>query len=826
MTVDYGIDLGTTNSSIAVLNGTETEVFENNEGQKYTPSVVSIDKRGRLYVGRRAKNQLESDPDNAHSEFKLQMGTSHTYRFHGNGRVMKPEELSAEVLKSLLGDVQQRTQEEVHASVITVPAAFELPQCEATQKAARSAGLTLSPLLQEPIAAALAYGFQRESGRTFWLVYDMGGGTFDAAIIHVRDGIIQVVNHGGDNHLGGKLVDWEIVDQLLVPALKKEYALSDFMRGNPKWRPALAKLKLHAEEAKIQLSREKVTQIYVDPLCRDDRGDWVQFEYEMRRADLETLIEPGIERSVNICRAVLAEEKLGPNDIAKVLLVGGPTLAPLLREILSDRLRIELELSVDPLTVVCRGAAVFAGTQRLPDVSPRPVQAGQYSIELEYKPIDNDPEPLVAGKICAAEGTTISNLTIEFVESKTQWRSGKVAVSSDGAFMTSLRAEKGRPNEFLIELRNGSGKQLHLAPDQLTYTMGTTITSQPLIHSIGVALANNHVQIFMEKGSELPSRRREVFRTTAEVKKGLSGTLLRIPVVEGEHKTRADRNRLIGNLIITGDKINRDVPVGSEVEVTIVIDDSRQVHTLAYIPILDEEYEEVLRFEKPSIDPDELAEDVEKEEARLDDLRSKVQQTPHPRTEPILRRIDKERMIHDIEASLAAARNDRDAADKCQNRLIDLKAALDEIESSMKWPSLVAEAQKLLAETQDFADMDADEATRTLFKVIEMETRNTIEALDPESLSRQISKLQDLSTEILMQQPSFWVEYLHYLSERKSHMNDPALANRLFEQSQRAVKNQDFQSLESSVRRLVSLLPVSEQEEIRDLRSTIMPVAK
>ena len=154
------------------------------------------------------------------------------------------------MLKSLKQDVKKNTGEEVEAAVITVPAAFDSPQSIATERAAKLAGIRVSPLLQEPIAAALAYGFQTDRENAFWLVYDFGGGTFDAAVIHVRDGMIQVVNHGGDNDLGGKLIDWAIVDQIFVPAILQEHRLSNFDRNNEKWQKRIRKIKELGREGK------------------------------------------------------------------------------------------------------------------------------------------------------------------------------------------------------------------------------------------------------------------------------------------------------------------------------------------------------------------------------------------------------------------------------------------------------------------------------------------------------------------------------------------------------------------------------------------------
>ncbi len=517
-TIDFGIDLGTTNSEIAVLRGTEVQVFKNNDGVENTPSVVWIDRKDRLYVGKQAKDRLEEDPENAFCEFKLQMGTDTDFIFQRSNRKMKPEDLSAEVLKELKNNVKKMTGEDVLSAVITVPAAFEARQCDATNTAARLAGLDTSPLLQEPVAAALAYGFQNISDNVFWLVYDLGGGTFDAAVIQVRDGIIQVIAHEGDNHLGGKLIDWSIVDELLIPAVNREYKLNDFSRGNAKWRSAIAKLKQQAELAKIRLSREESTDIIIEELCKDERGETIGFEYEFRRSDLEKLAAPFIRRSVNICRKVLAEKRLGTSNIEKVLLVGGPSLMPFLRSTLSDTkegLGIPLEYKVDPLTVVARGAAVFAGTQRLEGIVTKPVSKGQYALSLEYQPITPEPEPLIAGKVVSTDDNEdFTGYTVEFFNTVSDplWSSGKISLSPEGKFMGTLFVEKGKVNPFRIELRDPKGNLCEAKPDMLNITSGISLLEQTLIHTIGVAMANNENDPIISKGTSLPARRRVLHR--------------------------------------------------------------------------------------------------------------------------------------------------------------------------------------------------------------------------------------------------------------------------------------------------------------------------
>src|SRR5690606_20860738 len=232
-TIDYGIDLGTTNSAIALARGTTTEIIKNNFDADTTPSTIYINRNGNLWVGQSARSKLadERASHDVHLEFKRRMGTAHEHLFRSSGRKLRPEELSAEILKSLRADVAQKKGEDITAAVLTVPAAFGLHQCDATQRAAALAGFTTAPLLQEPIAAALAYGFQKHDTRAYWLVFDFGGGTFDAALVRSEHGAMSVVSHDGDNFLGGADIDWAIVENLLVPRIQREFKVPDFARG-------------------------------------------------------------------------------------------------------------------------------------------------------------------------------------------------------------------------------------------------------------------------------------------------------------------------------------------------------------------------------------------------------------------------------------------------------------------------------------------------------------------------------------------------------------------------------------------------------------------
>lgn len=817
-TIDFGIDLGTTNSAIAVLKGTDVDVFRNNEGHEYTPSVVWQDQSGQLYVGRTAKSQAGKDGKNCFSEFKTHMGKEKEFQFETSGQTTNPEMLSAEILKSLKQDVSQRTGEDVQAAVITVPAAFELPQCEATNRAAKLAGFSESPLLQEPVAAALSYGFQSESDKVFWLVFDIGGGTFDSAVMQVRDGVIQVVCHGGDNHLGGKDIDEEIMDQIFIPAMAKKYNLSDFNRGNRKYDYAMAKLKQEAEDGKILLSRAMSTRIEIDFLGTNEQGEPMSFSYDLTRSELEKICKPIYARAINICKKVLTEKHLGSADIEKVILVGGPTLSPILRKTLADPdtgLGINLEFSVDPLTVVAQGAAIFAGTQRLIQTSSEPVQAGHFSLESEYKPIGTDTEVQIGGKVSGQSEMDFSGYTIEFINthSTPPWRSGEIGLTSQGTFMTELFAEKGLQSTFEIVFLDPMAKKLHLVPDSIDYTYGISIEQAPLIHSVGIALANNEVAMFFEKGISLPAKHRRIHRIAFDARKSDEGVLIKIPLIEGEYK-RADRNHEIGAVFINSNEISRNVPAGSEVEITIEIDRSRLTTAKVYIPILDEEFEAVSDLVISNTDPVALKADVKKEKERLKKAKEKANILGDPDAKEALDKIKNENIEHELDHSLTAATADSDSADKCCKRLLDLKILVDELEDALEWPSALEEANTQLEETRKVVEDSKEMSAKQNFAVLEKETRQAIQAKDLDSLRRKSNELLTFRVRLLQANPGFWVGMLRHLESERSKMRDQSLAEQLITQANRAISGDDIQSLKAAVQQLISLLPAEKQGEM------------
>ena len=815
-TIDYGIDLGTTNSTVAVLNETEPQVIPNKNGASFTPSAVYIDKRGQLHVGQEAKQRVEMDSDNAKAEFKLLMGQGERCKqvFARSGRELLPEELSAEVLKSLKADVRQNTGEDIQSVVITVPAAFEVDQCDATRKAAELSGFTQSPLLQEPVAAALAYGFQDVSDNVFWMIYDFGGGTFDAAVIQVRDGIIQVTNHAGDNYLGGQRIDWDIVEKRLIPKLVEKYNLPDFRRGNSKWKGAMAKLKGAAEKAKIEVCRKKESvNVWVEDLCEDETGQTVDFECEFNPDELQEIISPYVTKSLNLCKQAMEEGGLSSGNIEKILMIGGTTLMPWLRDRVQEELGIKLEFSIDPITAVARGAGIFAGTQKLKDTAIE-VPAGSFKVELEYEPMGSDTDPPVGGRVIHPDNTSMEGYTIEFVENKSQWRSGKTTLTKEGVFMTEVHADKGRKCEFILELCDTSGTKLNTVPERFSYTVGMVITNPPITHNLGVAMANNQPDFFFEKGTPLPARIRKIHHTAFTVRKGQEGDLIRIPVIEGEDKRRADRNDLLGCLEIQADNLKRDIPAGSDVEITIYMDESRILTTKAYIPILDEEFEEVINFQKETESIAELTKSFEREKKRLYEVRKKANSTNSLKAQEAVAKIENEDALGSVQSLLEASEGDACAAPEFHNQLTDLKMAIDEVENALEWPALLAQIEERLKWAKQIVDQHGDSAEKEKFRSLENETQKAIDSGDSDVLRRYDEELNTLGYQVLTRQDGFWVGLFQNLAKDKSSMKDGHQAEQLFSQGRNAINGGDIEGLKAVVRQLIGLLPPGKQPEV------------
>ena len=345
-----GIDLGTTNSCVAVLEAGAPKVIPNPEGGRTTPSVVSF-KKGEKIVGDSAKRQAITNPDTV-SSIKRLMGTSKKVELAG--KKYTPEEVSAMILSYMKDYAEDYLGEKVTEAVITVPAYFNDAQRQATKNAGKIAGLDVKRIINEPTAAALAYGLEKEEGQTI-LVYDLGGGTFDVSILELGDGVFEVKSTNGNNKLGGDDFDKKIIDYI-VKEFKKE---NDIDLEDDKM--AMQRLKEVAEKAKKDLSGMKETQISAPFIAKDEDGEPVHLDMTLTRAKFEDLIRDLVESTVEPVKKALKDAKMTKKDIDKVILVGGSTRIPMVYDLIKEELGQEPSREVNPDEVVACGAAIQGG---------------------------------------------------------------------------------------------------------------------------------------------------------------------------------------------------------------------------------------------------------------------------------------------------------------------------------------------------------------------------------------------------------------------------------------------------------------------------------
>ena len=345
-----GIDLGTTNSCVAVLEGGEAKVIANAEGERTTPSVVAF-KDGKIIVGGAAKRQMVINPDTIRSIKRL-MGTDKKVK--ANGKEYTPEEISAMILGDLKKTAENYLGEKVDKAVITVPAYFNDAQRQATKNAGKIAGLSVERIINEPTAASLAYGLDKQEQTQTILVYDLGGGTFDVSILELGDGVFEVKSTSGNNHLGGDDYDQRIVD-FLVKEIKNEHGVD---LTNDKM--AMQRLQDAAEKAKKDLSGMTMTQISL-PFLAQGKDGVINFETSLSRAKFESLTDDLTESTLEPVRKALKDAKLSASDIDKVLLVGGSTRILKVQELIKKELGKEPSKGVNPDEVVAMGAAIQGG---------------------------------------------------------------------------------------------------------------------------------------------------------------------------------------------------------------------------------------------------------------------------------------------------------------------------------------------------------------------------------------------------------------------------------------------------------------------------------
>ncbi len=702
--IDYGIDLGTTNSAISRMENGEATIKKTDMQADTMPSCVYINKKKAIQIGQTAYNALkrqklnamkswDSEDDNAFIEFKRTMGTDKKYPSSNLEKDLTSEELSAEVLKTLKSFVKD---ENVNSIVITVPAAFKNNQKEATREAAKLAGFNHIELLQEPVAASMAYGLDSNKKDGFWLVFDFGGGTFDAALLKVEEGIMKVIDTEGDNYLGGKNLDFAIVDEIILPYIQENFVIDSILADDTKKQILRNAMKFYAEETKIKLSFNDTHNILSDlgdiP-GEDDEGEEFELDITVTQNDIAKAVSPVFQKAIDVSLSLLERNNLKGSSLDSLILVGGPTFSPVLRKMLEEQI-CKPDTSADPMTVVSKGAALYASTVDVSEeVREQTRDKTKIQLEIANESSTVETEEFVPIKILAdkTEGEIPEKVFAEVTRGDKAWSSGKVEINTIGE-VVEIQLNEGKTNVFEVVLFDDKGNILESEPSSFSVIQGSKIGSATLPYNVGIELKDKTTGKIrfktikgLEKNQSIPAvGTRNGLKTQKQIRPGMDSDFIKIPVYEGEHAsegTRAIYNEHVTDIKISGADLPSLLPENSDVDLTINIDRSEKITVTAYFPYLDYSTDIEVDSTKTSIETTWLENEIRKAKGSIAELKQDGN-SDNGQLQKIEAELDK------IEKAFENNKNDVDGKQEVLTNLRKSLKTIDELNETTEWPKL------------------------------------------------------------------------------------------------------------------------------------------
>jgi len=753
--IDYGIDLGTTNSAIAKMENGVPTIIKADNSKDILPSCVRFTPKKTVMVGELAVTAMQAEmtrtlgsfdegEKNSFIEFKRTMGTTAIYKSSNMGKDFSSEELSAEVLKTLKSF---EIDENLSSIVITVPAKFLNPQKEATIQAAKLAGFQHIELLQEPVAAAIAYGLTAKDKDSYWLVFDFGGGTFDAALIKSEEGILTVKDTDGDQWLGGKNLDYAIVDQIIIPYLKNNYALNSIWNDERRKQMLRDALKQHAEIAKNQMSFKNKWAISIDlgffPI-KDDNDNDIEIDREVTGEDMENVLAPIFQKAIDITKGLLKRNNLKGTNLGSLILVGGPTHSPILRRMLKEQITENVDTSVDPMTVVAKGAALFASTisvsEEVKDIirDKTKIQLG-----LKYNATSVETEETISLRILKdkTEGAIPEKVFADIVRSDGAWSSGKQQIGEKSVLFNVLLQEECA-NLFTVNIYDEQGNNLECEPKQFSIIAGVSgvekMSTLPFNIGIGKWFDEYEKDLFvtvngLEKNKKLPATGViNGLKTRTEIRPGMAKDIIRIPIYQGNYNVEGTNpllNNLVNEVIISGESLPALLPEGSDVDITIKVDRSEQMLFSAYFPLIEHTEEsniEIKKTESPA---------EEKLKRDIDDAKRTAKQVNDT---AIFNRL--EELTKQLENEKGSADGKLKILDGLRKELLQL----DPLEKNVTWLNLEQELKKQFFDFEDVTKqllLDANITGRDKIKSLLEEYRKKVEIIIREKKKKEAKEL-------------------------------------------------------------------------------------
>lgn len=817
-TINFGIDLGTTNSAIAKFVKGEVTVFSNprDYGRRTLPSVVGF-KKDKIIVGSKAKELWEKDGKNVVGAFKRKMGTSESFPIKAIQRSVTPIELSAQVLKELKTFIQ--TGENIDAAVITIPASFDTIQSNATKEAGIGAGFNQVILLQEPIAASLAYANQakeRELQDGQWLVYDLGGGTFDVALIKITDGEMKVLDHEGDNFLGGTDFDQLIVEKIIIPFLEKKGSFSNLEKemksASGKYNRNYLKFLHNSELAKIELSAR--TSAEIELIIEDDEGKEIDTVLTLTRSEFEELIKEAIDETVSMVKKIITRNSLTPQDLQFVLMVGGSTFIPYVRQRVNEMIGIPINCEIDPTTAVAIGAAYFAGTkpkQSAPNESHKHVAI---KVKMAYQKATKEKEEFFAAKFAGQIDGLFYRIDRE-----------------DGGFTTGLKPLKKQIQEelplvesafnfFTLSVYDAQNNLIETDAETIGINSGYAVSGQPLPHDICLEVddpdypGKTKLELVFQKNSILPTKRTITKALNKTIVKGTDDHL-RINVLEGTHTALPEANQSIGYMEIKGTQLARDVSRGSDIEITIDISESRDVTISVYLTMLDQEFKQVFTPKERHTPVHVLQEQVAELSSGLEKEIAEAVEREDYETAKSLQKIQPS--LEEINQSASNLSGD-DVTDK-KYQLEDKKRKLaQEIDNATRDKrTQIAKSQYFDAKEKCLALMEeyGNDYERKVVGDITKQESTFLTSNNPLKIQEKTDKLTAIMAQILWRTPQFLISMFKELATNQiARYNNLDQAKSLIDAGKFSIQNQNWDRLGEVNHALINLLPNTAQQEI------------
>ncbi len=818
-TVNFGIDLGTTNSLIAKYDNGELEVFKNPLGLKQTLSSAVAYRKNKIIVGDKARELLERDAMNVFTCFKRKMGTSESYFVPNLDKEVTPIELSALVLQELKNFIHSG--EHVEEVVITIPSSFDTIQSNATKIAGEKAGFKKVYLLQEPIAASLAFANQGKLNieeKKKWLIYDFGGGTFDVALLEIDDREINVIDNEGDNFLGGLDIDNLIIEKILVPFLEKELNEKQlwlqFKEHGNSYQKLYYELLFKAEEAKKELTIFDHVDIEIDFPEKD-----LYETITVSRNQFNKLIDPLLERTIAFSKQVLINNNLSSSDIERIIMVGGTTLIPYVRDKVKAQTEITVDTSVDPTGAVGIGAAFYAGSKpkTITTVEKSATASEEklvHDFQIFYEKSSNDEEELINVK-----NTTNHSGYYRITRLDGAFDTGMIAFDKDiFAYVDLLERTV---NSFELKIFDSNQTEIFSTRDikisQGKYNVKGQLLPQAICLEIDdIEYGETRLEAIFTKNSILPLKK-IIYKTASKTIIKGSDDVLQINIVEGDDKGLPSSGLTIGFIEISGKDLTEDLIKGTDIEIEIKISESRDINVNVFLAMIEQEFKNTFTPTERYISKTKIDKDLYVVIENLDqELKN------HGDDYELLAKFKaiRDHLIElQIELTLLSDNDTTDKKFSIDNKKRELINQYDLLTRHMILDEEISKYKRIVEDIR--YDIETDELPQfnERLNAIIKDEKKYLNSGNKYLLKSKIKELENLQNVIFNANDENYVyTFMNYKLYTEAFTNTKK-AEKLFNEGDKAMENKDYKALKFIVINLYNLLPPEMKDSKKEMKN-------